>query len=176
MKMKKLIPLLVLLFLMPVAQGHMPPKDQALIIVRETGEYKFEFLIFPKKPETGVISEIVLNASYMKDEQPYTGGVMMKLREVNVGGNVSPSFDILEAEGDELSPIQYIPGGYEITVVFAANGTYAVEAWPLGNESLRTRVEFNVYPRSGIGMGFFAFFGLLTLILIGVAYAISRSR
>ncbi len=176
MKMKKIIPLLAILSLVPLVHGHMPPKDQALIVIKEAGEYKFEFLIFPKKPQAGVISEIVLNTSYSRNAEPYTGGVMMKVREVDVGGGASPAFDILETEGDELSPIQYIPGGYEITVVFAVNGTYAVDAWPVEDESLKTSVEFKVYPRSGLGMGFFAFFGLLTLILIGVAYAISRSR
>lgn len=174
--MNKLILILLVLAFTPMVYGHMPPRDQALIIVKETGEYKFEFLIFPKKPQTGVISEIVLNASYLKDMQPYTEGVMMRIRGVDVGGDVSPPFDILEAEGDELSPVQYIPGGYEITVVFAVNGTYAVDAWPLKDEGLKTTVEFDVYPRSGLGVGFFVFFGALTLIIIGVAYVISKSR
>lgn len=174
--MKKIILIFLAISLAPLAYGHMPPRDQALIIVRETGEYKFEFLIFPKEPQTGVISEIVLNASYLRDEKPYTGGVMMKVRGIKIGKGATPPFDILEAEGDETSPVQYIPGGYEITVVYVVNGTYAVDAWPQGDENLKTTVEFDVYPRSGLGVGFFALFGLLTLIIIGAAYAISKSR
>jgi hypothetical protein len=172
--MKKLLLLLGFLVFLPLVQGHMPPRDQAIIIDKETGDYKFEFLIFPKNPQTGVITEIVLNASYLGEESPYTGGVKMRLREVKVEEGISPSFDILEAPGKVASPVQYAPGGYEITVVFTANGTYAVDAWPLGEEKRTVTAEFIVQPRLALGTGFFAFLALLAFLIIGVAYALSR--
>ena len=58
-----------------------PPKDQALVIVKEADGYKFGFLIFPKKSQAGTITELMLNATYRRDGQPYPLTTKPKLSE-----------------------------------------------------------------------------------------------
>lgn len=177
--MKKALLLLLLFTSLPGAYAHMPPKDQALVIVREADGYLFEFLIFPKKPEAGTISELVLNATYLKDAQPYMAGVMMRVEALNIDeGNPTP-FEILEfgvANETTGRAVQYDSGHYEITVIFATNGTYAVEAWPEVEKAKTAKAEFAVYPRSEPNILLFGFLGVLVLIFLAGGYLFFRRR
>lgn len=179
--MKKILIPLLLILTLPLTYAHMPPKDQALIIVKEADGYKFEFLIFPKRPETGAISELVLNVTYLKDGRPYIGGVKMRVEALEVNISASPPFDILEfgaekGKKDEGNAIQFIAGQYEITVIYAANGTYAVEAWLEGERTKLARAEFMVYPRSKPNLLLFGFLGLMVLVFLAVGYSFSKRR
>jgi hypothetical protein len=175
------LPILLLLIIasLPLAHAHMPPKSQALVIVKEADGYKFEFLIFPKKPQAGTISELVLNTTYLKDGQPYTGGVTMGIEALKVDEGSLQPVEILEfgsTNETRGSAVQYDSGHYEITVIFAGNGTYAVEAWPTGDGIKSARAEFEVYPRSEPSFLLFGFLGVLVLIFLVVGYAFSRRR
>lgn len=173
--MKRTLLLLLLLAGLPLAHAHMPPKNQALVIVKEADGYKFEFLIFPKEPQTGTITEIVLNATYLKDGRPYTGGVAMGVEAVDADN--APQFEILEfgaEKKDEGPAVQYDAGHYEITAIFATNGTYAVGAWPVGEKAKSALAEFEVYPRSEPNTRLFVALGGLVLLFLIAGYLLSR--
>lgn len=178
-KMKRILLLLLVFVGMPSTSAHMPLKDQALVIVKEAEGYKFEFLIFPKHPETGTISELVLNVTYLG--RPYTGGVMMGVEALKVDESASKPFEILEFEAEEENKtwgkaVQYDAGYYEITVIFAANGTYAVKAWPPGEDAKPVRAEFAVRSRSKPGIFLFGVLGAMVLVVLALAYLLLRRR
>jgi hypothetical protein len=173
--MKSILLLLTILAGIPLVYAHMPPRDQALIIVKEANGYKFEFLIFPKKPQAGTITELVLNATYLKDGWPYTGGVAMGVEAVDADN--ASQFEILEfgaEKKDEGSAVQYDAGHYEITAIFSTNGTYAVNAWPAGDRAKSVTAEFLVHPRSEPNTLLFGALGAMVLLFLVVGYLLTR--